>query len=146
MNNFNYMTKEALLSQLKNDTYVMLKPSGVHGIGVFAIRPIPRGCRTIFSKDQGEWIKLPITEVELLPAYSRELIETYCLFDEEHYFVPDYGFKLMDLVNYLNHSNNPNIISVNDGEEFEALRDIETGEELMLDYGHIVSGMEDYND
>lgn len=140
------MTKEALLSQLKNDTYVMLKPSGVHGIGVFAIRPIPRGCRTIFSKDQGEWIKLPITEVELLPAYSRELIETYCLFDEEHYFVPDYGFKLMDLVNYLNHSNNPNIISVNDGEEFEALRDIETGEELMLDYGHIVSGMEDYND
>jgi SET domain-containing protein len=113
---------------------------------VFAIRPIPRGCRTIFSKDQGEWIKLPITEVELLPAYSRELIETYCLFDEEHYFVPDYGFKLMDLVNYLNHSNNPNIISVNDGEEFEALRDIETGEELMLDYGHIVSGMEDYND
>jgi SET domain-containing protein len=140
------MTKEALLSQLKNDTYVMLKPSGVHGIGVFAIRPIPRGCRTIFSKDQGEWIKLPITEVELLPAYSRELIETYCLFDEEHYFVPDYGFKLMDLVNYLNHSNNPNIISVNDGEEFEALMDIETGEELMLDYGHIVSGMEDYND
>ena len=138
------MTKDALLAQLKDDTYVMLKPSGIHGIGVFAIRPIPKGCRTIFSKEQGEWIKLPIADVELLPAHSRELIETYCLFDEENYYVPEYGFKLMDLVNYLNHSSNPNIVSINDGEAFEALRDIETGEELMLNYGHIVSGMDDY--
>jgi len=138
------MTKDALLAQLKDDTYVMLKPSGIHGIGVFAIRPIPKGCRTIFSKEQGDWIKLPIADVELLPAHSRELIETYCLFDEENYYVPEYGFKLMDLVNYLNHSSNPNIVSINDGEAFEALRDIETGEELMLNYGHIVSGMDDY--
>lgn len=138
------MTKDALLAQLKDDTYVMLKPSGIHGIGVFAIRPIPKGCRTIFSKEQGDWIKLPITEVESLPAHARELIETYCLFDEENYYVPEYGFKLMDLVNYLNHSSNPNIVSINDGEAFEALRDIETGEELMLNYGHIVSGMDDY--
>ena len=139
------MTKDLLLAQLKNETYVMLKPSGIHGIGVFAIRPIPKGCRDIFSRGQGEWIKLPIADVELLPAHSKELIETYCLFDEENYYVPDYGFKLMDLVNYLNHSSNPNIVSVNDGEEFEALRDIATGEELMVNYGHIVGGMEDYH-
>jgi len=138
------MTKDALLAQLKDDTYVMLKPSGIHGIGVFAIRPIPKGCRTIFSKEQGDWIKLPIADVESLPAHSRELVETYCLFDEENYYVPEYGFKLMDLVNYLNHSSNPNIVSINDGEAFEALRDIDTGEELMLNYGHIVSGMDDY--
>jgi len=139
------MTKDLLLAQLKNETYAMLRPSGIHGIGVFAIRPIPKGCRDIFSRGQGEWIKLPIADVELLPAHSKELIETYCLFDEENYYVPDYGFKLMDLVNYLNHSSNPNIVSVNDGEEFEALRDIATGEELMVNYGHIVGGMEDYH-
>ena len=139
------MTKDMLLAQLKNETYAMLRPSGIHGIGVFAIRPIPKGCRNIFSKGQGEWIKLPISDVELLPAHSKELIETYCLFDEENYYVPDYGFKLMDLVNYLNHSSDPNIMSVNDGEEFEALRDIATGEELMINYGHIVGGMEDYH-
>ena len=112
------MTKDLLLAQLKNETYAMLRPSGIHGIGVFAIRPIPKGCRDIFSRGQGEWIRLPIADVELLPAHSKELIETYCLFDEENYYVPDYGFKLMDLVNYLNHSSNPNIVSVNDGEEF----------------------------
>lgn len=139
------MTKEALLEQLRNDTYVMLKPSGIHGIGVFAIRPIPKGCRSIFSKDTGEWIKLPVAEVELLPAHAKDLVETYCLFDETDYYVPDYGFKLMDLVNYLNHSPYPNVMSVNDGEIFEAMRDIEPGEELLVHYGHIVDGMETYD-
>jgi SET domain-containing protein len=138
------MTREELLLQLKNETYVMLKPSGVHGIGVFAIRPIPKGCRNIFSTGQGEWITLPIAEVELLPQHAKDLIETYCLFDEENYFVPDYGFKLMDLVNYLNHSDHPNIISIKDGEKFETIRDIEAGEELLINYGHIADGMVDY--
>ncbi len=132
------MTKETLLKQLQQDTYVMLKPSPVHGIGVFAIRDIPKGCRTIFSSGVGEWIKLPIKEVEALPAHSRSLIETYCLYDEENYFVPDYGFKLMDLVLYLNHSATPNIISINEGEQFEALRDIKEGEEVLINYGSIV--------
>ncbi|MFT3934936.1 MAG: SET domain-containing protein-lysine N-methyltransferase [Chitinophagaceae bacterium] len=138
------MTREALLEQLREETYVMLKPSGIHGIGVFAIRPIPKGCDKIFSSGVGDWIKLPIADVEQLPAHSKELIETYCLFDEAHYYVPDYGFKVMDIVNYLNHSNTPNIISVNDGETFQALRDIAVGEELFVNYGHIVDGMEDY--
>jgi SET domain-containing protein len=132
------MTKDELLTQLKQNNYVMLKPSPVHGIGVFAIRPIPKGCRTIFSAGVGEWIKISILEVEALPAHSRNLIETYCLYDEENYFVPDYGFKLMDLVLYLNHSAEPNIISINDGEQFEALRDINEGEELLVNYGSIV--------
>jgi SET domain-containing protein len=60
------------------------------------------------------------------------------LFDEDFYFIPDYGFKLVDLVIYLNHSETPNVISLNDGEEFEAIRDIANGEELLVDYGTIV--------
>ena len=132
------MTKEELLKELSQDTYVALKPSAVHGIGVFAIADIPKGCRNLFSKNVGDWIKLPISDVEKLPEHSRSLIETYCLYDEEHYFVPDYGFKVMDLVNYLNHSSVPNVISVNDGEYFEALVDIPAGTELMINYGDIV--------
>jgi SET domain-containing protein len=133
------MTKEALLRELAEETYIALKPSSIHGIGVFAIRPIPKGAKNIFSSNVGEWIKLPITDVEQLPAHSRSLIETYCLYDEEHYFVPDYGFKVMDIVNYLNHSSTPNVISVNDGEYFEALTDIPEGAELFVNYGEIVA-------
>jgi SET domain-containing protein len=132
------MTKDELLKELSQETYVALKPSAVHGIGVFAIADIPKGCRALFSKNVGNWIKLPIPDVEKLPEHSRSLIETYCLYDDEHYFVTDYGFKIMDLVNYLNHSSVPNVKSVNDGEYFEALVDIPAGTELMINYGDIV--------
>jgi len=132
------MNKEALLKELASSTYVMIKPSPLHGIGVFAIRDIPKGTKNIFSKGVGDWIKVSKEEVDALPQHSKDLIENHCLFDEDHYFIPDYGFKLVDLVIYLNHSETPNVISLNDGEEFEAIRDIANGEELLVDYGTIV--------
>ena len=138
------MTKEELLKELSQETYAALQPSAVHGIGVFAICDIPKGCRTIFSKAIGEWIKISISDIDNLPEHSRSLVETYCLYDEDHYYVPDYGFKVMDLVNYLNHSSSPNIISVNDGEEFEAITDIPSGTELLLDYKEIAGELDGY--
>jgi SET domain-containing protein len=136
------MKKESLLKQLQQSTYVMIQPSPLHGIGVFAIRDIPKGTRDLFSQGVGEWIKLTIAEVEALPKHSRDLVENHCLFDEDFYYVPDYGFKLVDLVIYLNHSDTPNVVSVNDGEFFEAICDIKAGEELLVDYGTIVDSKE----
>ena len=136
------MNKEALLKELAASTYVMIKQSPLHGIGVFAIRDIPKGTKNIFSKGVGDWIKVSKEEVDALPQHSKDLIENHCLFDEDHYFIPDYGFKLVDLVIYLNHSETPNVISLNEGEEFEAIRDIANGEELLVDYGTIVESDE----
>ena len=132
------MTKEKLLLDIR-DTYLQLRPSSVSGIGVFAIQDIPKGFRNMFSKDNGEWMKIPISEVDLLPDYSKDMISNYCVFDKEFYYIQDYGFKKMDLVSFLNHSDNPNVISVKNGEFFEALVDIKTGEELFVDYADIVS-------
>lgn len=136
------MTKEALLQELAGNTWVMIKPSPIEGIGVFALCDIPKGCRSMFSRanEQEKWIPVSKTEVDHLPAHAKALIENYCLYDDENYFVPDYGFKKMDLVNFLNHADIPNIISINDGEFFEAIRDIKKGEELVIDYGEIVDG------
>lgn len=136
------MTKEELLAEVKEHTYVMLKPSPIAGIGVMAIQDIATGCRDMFTKPdpQDMWITLSKKEVEALPPHAKLLIENYCLFDEEKYFVPDYGFKKIDVSLFLNHSDTPNIISINDGEYFEAIRDIKVGEELLIDYGDIVEG------
>ena len=136
------MNKAALLKELSASTYVMIKPSPLHGIGVFAIRNIPKGTKDIFSQGVGDWIKVSKEEVDALPKHSKDLIENHCLFDEDHYFSPDYGFKLIDLVIYLNHSDTPNVISLNEGEQFEAIRDIAVGEELLVDYGTIVESEE----
>jgi len=136
------MTKAELLHELASNTWVMIKPSPIEGIGVFALQDIPKGCRSMFSKanEQEQWITISKAEVENLPEHARALIGNYCLYDDENYFVPDYGFKKMDLVNFLNHSDTPNIISINEGEFFEAIRDIKKGQELVIDYGEIVDG------
>jgi SET domain-containing protein len=134
--------KQQLLDEIINHTYVMLKPSPIAGIGVFAIRDIPQGCRSMFSKpDQNDkWITIRKKEVESMPLHARQLIENYCLFDEDQYFVPDYGFKKIDVSLFLNHSDTPNVISIQEGDYFEAIRDIKSGEELFIDYGEIVDG------
>ncbi|MEI6189981.1 MAG: SET domain-containing protein [Chitinophagia bacterium] len=136
------MKKEVLLKQLQSQTYVMIKPSPLHGIGVFAIRDIPKGTKNIFSEGFGDWIQVSKEEVDALPKHSRDLIENHCLFDDNNYFIPEYGFKLVDLVIYLNHSDTPNVISLNEGEQFEALVDIKEGQELLVDYGTIVESTE----
>ena len=138
------MTRENLIKELTDNTWVMIKPSPIEGIGVFALQDIPKGCRSMFSKATADeqWITISKTEVENLPIHAKALIENYCLYDDENYFVPDYGFKKMDLVNFLNHSDEPNIISINDGEFFEAIRDIKKDEELVIDYGEIVNNDE----
>ncbi len=132
--------KQRLLDELINHTYVMLKPSDTAGVGVLAIKDIVKGCRDMFSRPDKEdqWIKISKDEVESLPAHAKHLIENYCLYDEENYFVPDYGFKKIDLSLFLNHSDNPNVKSVAEGDYFEALRDIKSGEELLIDYGELV--------
>ena len=98
--------------------------------------------KNIFTKESGEWIKVHRAEVNALPAHSKNLVETHCLFDDDYYYLPDYGFKKLDIVIFLNHSDHPNIISVNDGVYFETIRDILCGEELLIDYGTIVESTE----
>jgi len=131
------INKLDLLNELVNNTYVVLRPSPIAGVGVFALRDIPRGCRDMFSKPDpnDNWVKIPLKEVEQLPEHARFLIWNYCLFDEENYYVPDYGFKKVDLCVFLNHSDDANVRSINEGEYFEAVRDIKVGEELFLYYG-----------
>lgn len=136
------MDKIQLMNELHHSTYAMIQPSPIHGIGVFAIRDIPKGTKDIFSKESGEWIKVSRSEVDALPAHSKTLVEAHCLFDEDHYYLPDYGFKKLDIVIFLNHADQPNIISVNDGVYFETTRDIACGEELLIDYGTIVDSDE----
>lgn len=135
------MTKTELLAELAQNTYVMLRPSAIEGVGVFAIRDIPKGCREMFSKPDAaeQWTMLSKREVEALPPQARFLVENYCLYDEQlNYFVPGQGFKKMDLCVFLNHADTPNVCSVDEGAFFEALRDIKAGEELLIDYGTIV--------
>ncbi|MBK9408471.1 MAG: hypothetical protein IPN47_10590 [Gemmatimonadetes bacterium] len=67
------MTPDQILRELRDQTYVMLRPSPIEGIGVFAIRDIPKGCRDMFSPPGApdEYLAVPRAEIDALPAHAR---------------------------------------------------------------------------
>ena len=126
------MTPAELLADLAA-TRIALAPSEIHGVGVFALVDIPRGVRDLFSPPR-EWVPVPVAAVEALAPHLRDLVQRYCLNDGENYFLPPHGFRVYDLVVFLNHSPNPNLRSVDGGDYFETTRPIAAGEELTVDY------------
>jgi hypothetical protein len=71
------MTKEELLAELTYHSYLALRPSPIEGIGVFALRDIPKGCREMFSKPSPDdkWITVSGEEVGALPAHAQWLLK-----------------------------------------------------------------------
>jgi hypothetical protein len=116
--------------------YVRLAPSKVHGIGVFAIRPIPEGT-DIFANDK----------VQLVWVDSAEL-EDAGLTEEQRRLYRDFGINRGDRigcpVNFNNLTPGWYLNEPAQGEEpsvrvdrqmsFFAARDIEAGEELNVRY------------
>ena len=127
------MDRAELLRDLAN-TFIGLAPSPLHGIGVFALTAIPAGTGSLFAPPQ-EWPALPLERLAELPAHARKLIDTYCLQDDDFAYLPPHGFRVLDMVMYLNHSDTPNLKQVNAGDDFITLREVAEGEELTLDYG-----------
>jgi hypothetical protein len=112
-----------------------LMPSKIHkdGIGVFAIKYIPKGTE-IFAGDDSELVWLESRELDGLPTNIRQLYDDFCVIKDKgrHYGCPK-NFNCMTVGWYLNHSKNPNVES-DDQFNFLAKRDISEGEELTVDY------------
>lgn len=129
------MTADTLLADLAA-TRVGLAPSTIHGIGVFALADIPAGTRDLFAPPQ-PWVPIQEADVNALPPHARKLVETYCLWEAGVYYLPPHGFRVVDVVTYLNHADTPNLRQVDGGDYFETTRDVPAGEELTIDYGRL---------
>jgi SET domain-containing protein len=115
--------------------YARIKPSKIHGVGVFAICDIPKDT-SLFSEDDGEliWMTKSALKLDAMPKEIRELYDQFCLIKDkgETYGCPR-NFNLMTIAWYLNHSKTPNV-GVDKDYAFYALRDIMKDEELTADY------------
>ena len=108
-----------------------LMPSPIHGVGVFAIRDIPKGA-PVFGADDGELVPVTADEVTVLsPALSR-LYKDFCVWNGDTFQCPS-SLNELTLSWYLNNSKKPNV-TADSSLKFTALRDIEAGEELTADY------------
>ena len=120
------------MNELNETVFCRLAPSSIQGIGVFAIRDIPKG-QKITNFDGRNFQNFNLTEEELAQVYPavRELILDRTFFVEGQPLVFLSPNCNQVLGSFINHSNEPNTDGV------EALRDIKTGEEITKDYGLI---------
>jgi SET domain-containing protein len=114
---------------------IQVRRSGVHGKGVFALRPIPAGERIIEYK--GEIISWP----EALRRHPHDPDDPnhtfYFHIDDRHVIDANVSGNA---ARWINHACDPNCkADETDGRVFiEALRDLSPGEELFYDYGLVI--------
>jgi len=129
VNRFSGRTKSALPH---DNSYTRLKPSPIHGVGVFAIRDIPKETNVFGNDDNGMvWIdKDALNNID--PELTR-LYADFCVVKDNKYGCPK-NFNMLTTGWYLNNSkDNPNV-RCTESYDFIALRDIKKGEELTVDY------------
>ncbi|MGD9904341.1 MAG: SET domain-containing protein [Vicinamibacterales bacterium] len=115
---------------------VTLAPSAIHGLGVFAARPIPAGT-PVWRFTAGFDLDLDPGLVEAQPEPSRTTLRHYGYVDSRlQRFI-----LCCDDYRFVNHSDDPTL-RTEPGEPHGvdvAARDIAAGEELTIDYG-VVEG------
>jgi len=130
------MTRTELLARVLADCYCRLQPSSIHGIGVFAIRDIPRRTNpfgTLKRYARPGYVRITQDELRSLPARLAGMIRALFVPTDGAMYLPTCGTNIVYLIAYLNHSTAPNLSS-KDGFKFVARRRIHAGEELTVDY------------
>ncbi len=125
--------KERLHNHLKDEVYCKLGVSTIHGVGVFALRDIPKGTKPFKSMVTHKEKKFSRTELKDVPGSVRKHLADFCLVESGRVFVPQIGMNAVNISTYLNHSKAPNLF-FNKEEVLEALHDITRGTELTIDY------------
>lgn len=129
--------KKEILKKLQS-TYCRLQPSKIEGVGVFAVKDIPKGINPMISSKENRnarWYEFKVSELENLDAGVRKMIDDFFVVEEDQtVMVPEHAFNSMDISFFVNNSKKPNLKTVDNGFTFVTLRKIKKGEELTVAY------------
>lgn len=128
-------TKKALVQHLQEEVYCHLGVSKIAGIGVFALRQIPKGVDPLRTWLPSKEISINLDELNKLPTPIRKQIHMFCYVDnkKKKVDIPVYGMNAMNMAVYLNHSIKPSLKFTKVG-GLVSLKKINAGEELTIDY------------
>lgn len=123
------MTNEEQINFLNSAVKVKLAPSKIHGVGVFAIKDIPKGTKLfatmapkVFHIPYGSWKKL-------FPEVGNQLLERWPnVVNNSPFAWPDTNIQA-----FMNHSDDYNYDGVLD----VTIKDVKEGEEITEDYRDI---------
>lgn len=111
-----------------------LRPSAIHGIGLFCVEPVARGTRV--------WEFHPLFDLVVNEADLPSLPAPM------HSFLRMYGYRTvesnelivnLDLSRHMNHADNPNLVS-DAQSNYYAAADLPAGTELTCDYREFAVG------
>lgn len=107
-----------------------LRPSSIHGLGVFLLEPVTKG-QIIWRYDSRVDRAYSIEEIESLPEHVQAYLRTYSTWHAETRLYVLCG----DNGRYFNHASEPNTVSasVSFGDD-TAASDLPVGTELTTDY------------
>jgi hypothetical protein len=106
-------------------------PESDHGVGIFAIRDIPKGT-LVFAPDDDRTAIVKREAVESLPEEFKRLYHDFCVLEGDLYTCP-VNFNKLTVAWYANNSDEPNI-APDKSLHFRATRNIAAGEELTSRY------------
>lgn len=116
--------------------YVRLQPSQVHGVGVFAIKEIPKNY-TIFPCNC-TWKKVDKTKLNSLSKLEQQYYYDFFVSEKDYFYMPSLDPQYIDISFYINHDNvEPNVKYDNESGDFITIKHIKTGEELFYDYNSV---------
>jgi len=132
------ISAEDLIKDLEENVYCRLQPSTVEGVGVFAIRDIPKGTNPFNNFFEHDFIEIDpkrVFENDKIDPAVKELVNHMYIVADGKLNLFNGGLNGINLSFFVNSSSgNPNMVAENDGANFVAARDIKKGEELFVDY------------
>ena len=127
-----------LIQYLKNEIWFRAGPSGIHGVGLFAIRDIPKGTDIMVEFDGEGKTEFSIEKDQMLDIHPniKQLWIDHWADDNkwQHIYLPP-NYKQVQVF-YINHSDNPsgNLVCSQHYAEFITNKDIKEGEEIYSNY------------
>lgn len=129
--------KKEILKKLKN-TYCRLRPSGIEGVGVFAVRDIPAGINPMTPSKEAEnalWHEFKLSQLNDLDSEVLKMVDDFFVIEKDKtVMIPEHAFNSMDISFFVNNSGAPNMKTIDEGFTFVTLREIKKGEELTVAY------------
>ena len=108
-----------------------LKPSDVHGVGVFATADIKKDAHLpLFEDDDHRFTPHNEIKDSKVPEH---ILHNYSINYEGEGLSSPRNFNRMSVGWFLNHSENPNAVC-DENYSYSALRNIKSGDEITIDY------------
>ena len=141
--------KKSIINNIKNETFCKLGASSISGVGIIAIKDIPKGteifkcCNDQFFKHDKP-VEISVDELSEVEDSVLEHMKNFCGQSRPNvYPIPFKGLNSMSLMFYLNHSDEPNTEfcfkekGLDDFVTFVTSKNVPEGEELTQDYNNL---------